>query len=389
MIIAYFDCFSGVSGDMILGALVDAGLGIEALREELAKLKVAGFRLETEKVEKHGIVGTKVNVVTGHEHVHRYLADIVKIIEGADISDAAKTKGKAVFARLADAEAKVHGTTPDRIHFHEVGALDAIVDVLGSILGLELLGVEEVYASALRMGTGFTSSAHGRLPVPVPAVVELTRGIPTERTQIRAELITPTGAAILTALSTSIGNVPFFRTERVGYGAGTRDLEEIPNLLRVHIGAMSGQVEEDRSVVIETNIDDMTPEVYGYVLDALLHRGAKDVYLTPVVMKKGRPGILLTVLADEARVEEVVRTIFRETSTFGVRMHDVRRVKMRRQAGSVETRFGTIRTKIGEFEGTIRITPEFDDCARIAQERNVSILEVYRAVQDVAGTLER
>lgn len=384
MTIAYFDCFSGVSGDMILGALVDAGLEIEDLRTELARLNVPGFRLEVDRVERHGIVGTKVDVVTEEEHVHRYLADVVRIIEASDISDGAKAKGRAIFERLAEAEAKVHGTTPDRIHFHEVGALDAIVDVLGSVLGLELLGVETVYASVLRMGTGFVRSAHGRLPVPVPAVVELTQGIPSERTRIGSELVTPTGAAIVTTLAKCFGDVPPFRTDRVGYGAGTREFAEIPNLLRVQVGTMSGEMAEDRSLVIETNIDDMTPEVYGYVLNALLNRGAKDVYLTPVVMKKGRPGILLTALTDEARADEVVRTIFRETSTFGVRMYEVRRMKMRRSEGSVETKFGPVRTKIGEFEETVRVTPEFDDCARIAREKGVPILEVYRAVQDAA-----
>ena len=381
MKIAYFDCFSGISGDMILGALIDAGLDFSALKDALAKLRVPGFELERKKVERHHIVGTKLEVITGHEHAHRGLTDIIAILDGSDISVSAKTKAKSIFTRLAEAEAKVHGTTPDEIHFHEVGAIDAIVDIVGAVIGIELLGVEQVFASTLRLGTGVTQAAHGVIPIPAPATVELIKNVPVARTDIPAELVTPTGAAIITTLASGFGSAPVFQPEAVGYGAGGRDLSEVPNLLRVCIGERRASFEEDHSIIIETNIDDMTPEIYGYIVDKLLEVGAKDAYLTPVIMKKARPGIVLTVLTDHLSLDRTVRTIFEETTTLGVRIYNVDRKKVARSAGDVQTRYGTVRTKIAEFEGKRRETPEYDDCVTLAREHGVPLLDVYRAAE--------
>ena len=379
MRIVYFDCFSGISGDMILGALVDAGLELDRLSDELAKLNLSGFRIETQRTKRHNLTGTKLNVILGEEEGHRHLRDILEIIDRSEISPTSKKNSQAIFSRLARAEAKIHNIPLEEVHFHEVGALDAIVDVVGSVVGLELMGVEKIYASKLRFGTGFTRCAHGLLPVPVPAVVELCRDVPAERTDIPAELVTPTGAAILTTLSEGFGVAPVFASGQVGYGAGGRDLAQLPNFLRVHIGETEEAFEQDHAVLIETNIDDMTPEIYGYLIERLLSEGAKDAYLTSVMMKKGRPGVLLTALTDEACLKRVVQVLFEETTTLGVRISRVQRMKVSRRAGVSATKFGSVRIKIYEAERRKRAAPEFDDCVRIAKEKNVPILEIYEA----------
>ncbi|MBI4531789.1 MAG: nickel pincer cofactor biosynthesis protein LarC [Candidatus Latescibacteria bacterium] len=392
MRIAYFDCFSGISGDMTLGAIVDAGLPYERLRDELEQISLRGeFELVCRRVKRHGIAGTKVDVVLqdGGGHHHRHLDDILTIIERSGLSSTAKEKTGRIFHRLAEAEAHVHHTTPDEVHFHEVGAVDAIVDVVGAVVGLELLGVTHVYSSILRLGTGFVDCAHGRLPVPVPGVVELCRGIPVEQGDVQAELVTPTGAAIITTLARGFGRPPLFRLEDVGYGAGSRDLPQIPNLLRIEVGELIDEVEEDTSVVIETNIDDMTPEVYGYIVERLFAEGAKDVYLTQVMMKKGRPGVLISVLADPGSTHRLSEILLNETTTLGVRIQEVQRIKMRREAKVVKTPLGDVRVKVGEMHGRRRVTPEFEDCARVAKECGVPILDVYRIVERAIDAQEK
>jgi uncharacterized protein (TIGR00299 family) protein len=385
MKVAYFDCFAGISGDMALGALVDAGLSLDVLKAELDKLKVHEFTISQRRVEKHGIAATKVDVDAQEGHIHRHLIDVLYIINSSNISDTAKESARKVFRKLAEAEAKVHGTTIDKVHFHEVGAVDAIVDVVGVIVGLELLGVEAVYASKFRFGTGRTRGAHGAMPVPVPAVVEMTKGHPAERTDIPFELVTPTGAALLTALASGIGKQIQLKTEVTGYGAGTRDVEQVPNLLRVEIGELVTDSQTDSPILLETNIDDMTPEIYGYVIDRLLEAGARDAYLTPVIMKKGRPGIQLTVLADPHKENELTNLIFSETTTLGIRRIPVQRHMLPRRADMVETPFGPVRVKIAHVNGKDRITPEYDDCARIAREKGVPILDIYKAVESRPG----
>ena len=380
MKVAYFDCFAGISGDMTLGALVDAGLSFAALKSELDKLGVREFTLSQRRVEKHGIAGTKIDVNAREGHVHRHLKDVLEIINNSAISASAKEKAARVFQKLAEAEAKIHGTTIEAVHFHEVGAVDAIVDVVGAIIGLELLEIEAIYASKFRFGSGHTRGAHGAMPVPVPAVVEMTKGFPAERTHIPYELVTPTGAALLTALASNIGETVQLRTESTGYGAGTRDVEQVPNLLRVEIGELVTDTQTDTPVLLETNIDDMTPEIYGYLIDRLLEAGARDAFLTPVIMKKGRPGIQLTVLADPNKETELTELIFSETTTLGIRRLPVQRHILERRTDTVQTPYGPIRVKIADIGGKQRITPEYDDCARIAREQQVPILDVYKSV---------
>ena len=380
MKVAYFDCFAGISGDMTLGALVDAGLSFAALKSELDKLSVREFTLSQRRVEKHGIAGTKIDVNAREGHVHRHLKDVLKIINSSSISASAKEKAASVFQKLAEAEAKIHGTTIEAVHFHEVGAVDAIVDVVGAIVGLELLNIEAIYASKFRFGSGHTRGAHGAMPIPVPAVVEMTKGFPAERTDIPYELVTPTGAALLTALASNIGETIQLRTESTGYGAGTRDVEQVPNLLRIEIGELVADPQTDSPVLLETNIDDMTPEIYGYLIDRLLEAGARDAFLTPVIMKKGRPGIQLTVLADPNKETELTQLIFSETTTLGIRRLPVQRHTLERRTDTVQTPYGPIRVKIADIGGKQRITPEYDDCARIAREKQVPILDVYKAV---------
>ena len=371
---------------MILGALVDAGLGIEVLQGELDKLRLDGVRLQASRVHRHGIAATKIDVVAKEGHAHRGLKDVLRILDGADISSRARQQAGDIFRRLAEAEADVHGISVDRVRFHEVGAADAIADIAGAVIGLERLGVEQVYASPLRFGHGTTRSCHGALPVPVPAVVALCRGVPVQRTDIPFELVTPTGAAILTTIAEQIGVSPPFRTRRIGYGAGSRDLDQLPNLLRLEIGDSGSFPQTDTVTLIETNIDDMTPEIYGYVIERLLADGARDAYLTPVIMKKGRPGVMLSVLADPARAQSVTDRIFRETTTLGVRIRRIDRQTVSRRSEVVETSFGPVTVKVADYGGRTRIAPEYEDCARIAKERDVPLLDVYRAATDAAGS---
>ena len=389
MKLAYFDCRAGVSGDMILGALVDAGLRIEVLQTELDKLGLEGIRLRAAKVQRHGIAATKVDVAAGEGHGHRRLKDVLRIIDAADVSSGARRQAGAIFRRLAEAEAEVHGISVERVHFHEVGAADAIADIAGAVIGLEHLGVERVYASPLRFGRGTTRSAHGVLPVPVPAVVALCRNVPAERTDVPFELVTPTGAAVLTTLAQQIGaGPPMFRTRRIGYGAGSRDMDRLPNLLRLEIGDAESSLQTDALDLIETNIDDMTPEIYGYLIDRLLAEGARDAYLTPVIMKKGRPGVVLSVLADPERTQAATDLILRETTTLGVRIRRVERQTVARRTAVVETAFGPVTVKVASYGGSARSAPEFEDCARIAKQQGVPILDVYRAASgaDVDGS---
>ncbi|MFA6472140.1 MAG: nickel pincer cofactor biosynthesis protein LarC [Candidatus Latescibacterota bacterium] len=386
MKIAYFDCISGIAGDMTLGALLHAGMPVEYLRTELEKLHVHGFEIVEKTVVHSGITAIHVDVVTEHQHEHRHLAHIIHIIESSALSDRVKNQAVRIFTRLAEAEAKVHGTTPEEVHFHEVGALDAIVDVVGSCIGLEYFKVDAVVSTPLRLGTGTVKCAHGFMPVPVPAVVELTRGVPTTRTMIDGELTTPTGAAILTTLTSSYGPLEEFIAEHVGYGAGTKIREEAPNVLRISIGRVNGTYEIDHSLLLETNIDNMNPEIFGYLSDLLLEAGARDVYMTPVYMKKGRPGTLLSVITDECRADDMFEILFRETTTLGVRIERVTRRKVKRESRTVSTPFGPVQVKVAYGNGFERFAPEFEDCARIAREKKIPLLSVYEIVRK--GTLD-
>ncbi len=376
----------GVSGDMLLGALVACGVPLDTLTGDLKKLNVEGFELSEETVNRHGINAVHVDVVTRHEHEHRHLSHIKDIIESSTLSVRIKSRAIDIFTRLAEAEAAVHGTTPEKVHFHEVGALDAIVDVVGACIGFEHLGVDEIVSTPLHLGTGTVTCAHGVMPVPVPAVVELTKNVPVVRTSYDGEMTTPTGASIVTTLASSYERLYGFVQETSGYGAGKKIREEAPNVVRITVGTIKLPDEEDLSVIIETNIDDMNPEFYGYVSEQLFAAGAKDVYMIPIFMKKGRPGTLLSVLTDEASKNAVIDVLLSETTTIGVRISEVRRRKLKREARTVETEFGTVRVKIVSVNGIDRITPEYEDCAAIAKERGIPLLSVYERVNKTSFT---
>ncbi len=383
---AYLDCIFGVSGDMILGALVSCGVPLKVLVEELKKLNINGFELREKKVFHGSIAATHIDVVTKIQNNQRHLSHIKKMIESSELSERVKDKAIRIFTKLAEAEAKVHDTTPEKIHFHEVGALDAIVDVVGACFGFEYLGVNTIVSTPLHLGTGMVKCAHGLMPVPVPAVVELSRNVPVVRTTLQGEITTPTGAAIVTTLASSFGYLDNFTTEVTGYGAGTKVKKEIPNVLRITVGNTSQRFDEDQSMLIETNIDDMNPEIFGYISDSLFEEGAKDVFMTPIIMKKGRPGTMLSVLTDEIYMNKIIEVLFSETTTIGIRFTRVMRKKLQREEKIVNTEYGEIRVKVAYINGNIRIAPEFDDCSRIAKEKGIPLQKVYDIVKK--GSLE-
>jgi len=374
---AYFDCIFGVSGDMILGALVSCGVPVEKLVEKLKKLNINGFELREEKVMHSGINAIHIDVITEEQHNHRHLSQIKKIIEKSELSERVKNQAIKIFTKLAEAEAKVHGTTPEGIHFHEVGALDAIIDVVGACIGFEYLGIDTIVSTPLHLGTGTVECAHGLMPVPVPAVVELTKNVPVVRTDIEGELTTPTGAAIVTTLASSYRFLNDFTADLVGYGAGSRIRENLPNVLRITVGTTSQKFEEDRCVLVETNIDDMNPEIFGYISNRFFEASAKDVYMSPISMKKGRPGTLLSILTDDLNMNATLDILFSETTTIGVRITRVVRKKIKREEKTVSTEHGKIRVKVAYINGSERIAPEFEDCVRIAKEKKIPLLSVY------------
>ncbi len=375
---------------MILGAILDAGLELEKLQEGLRALPIGGYTISASKVKKRGIAGTFVEVKVEEPQEERRLSDIERMILDSSLPERVKTWSLKVFRRLAEAEAKVHNVPVEEVHFHEVGAVDAIVDVVGSILGLELLGVEEVYVSPLRLGYGMVKSAHGLLPVPAPATMELIKGVPVYGWDVEAELLTPTGAAILTTLACSFGSPPPFKLEKVGYGAGFWDLP-FPNLLRLCIGERETfGYEEDYTTVLEANIDDMNPQWFDNLMERLLEAGALDVYLAPIQMKKGRPGVKLGVIVQGEKIEPVLDVIFSESTTIGVRAYQVRRWKLEREETPVLTPFGEVRVKVARRGGQIlNIAPEYEDCRRLAKEKGVALKEVYQAAMEEARKLVR
>jgi len=385
MKIAYFDCFSGISGNMVLGALLDAGLELDALKKALAELKISGYEIETQKIQKRDISATLTDVKTEKDSVKRHLGDILDIIHGSALPEDIKDKAAAIFTRLAEAEAKVHGVNIEEIHFHEVGGLDAIVDIVGSVIGLKLMGIEDVYSSPLHLGRGFVKCAHGLLPVPSPATMELVKGVPTYGRDIEAELTTPTGAAIITTLAKGFVRTPLMEVGAIGYGAGHRDLP-IPNLLRVSIGEAvesTGQdYEEDVVTLIEANIDDMNPELYEHVMGRLYDKGALDVFLTPIQMKKSRPAVKLSAIVREADLRGVLDVFFEETTTLGVRFSEARRKKLSRMSIDVETEYGIVGVKVGKLGDVVKnVSPEYEDCQRVALQLGVPLMDVYEAAK--------
>ncbi|NNC90209.1 MAG: nickel pincer cofactor biosynthesis protein LarC [Akkermansiaceae bacterium] len=384
---AYFDCIAGASGDMILGALVDAGLPAGDLEAELAKLHLKDFHLHVGPVMKNCFSATKVDVHVHDDAPERHLADLRKVVEDSDLSEAVKTRAVRIFTRICEAEAAIHNSSVDEVHLHEVGGVDAIVDVCGALAGLEALGIGRVVASPLPVGRGFITGAHGNIPLPAPAALALMKGCPIVGSPIDAELVTPTGAAVLSEVANAFGPVPAMTLESIGYGAGTRDLG-IPNVLRVMLGqgSAAGGLITETLTLLETNLDDESPELTGHVSERLLEAGALDVTVLPAHMKKNRPGVVLQILARSQHAPELEEIVFRESSTLGVRRSEVQRDSLPRRIETVETRFGKIRVKVATLpDGKSKVFPEFEDCRHAARQADVAVREVYKEAEHMAA----
>jgi uncharacterized protein (TIGR00299 family) protein len=385
----YFDCFAGASGDMILGAMVAASVEPRALTEQLSLLGVQGFEIDFATVDRSGISATHARVHTAHEHTHRHLSDILKIIYGSRLNETVKDRAAKIFSRLADAEAKVHNEPVEHVHFHEVGALDAIVDVVGAAICFELLGIERFVCSPLHVGSGTVEMGHGRFPVPPPAVAELLKGAPVYSTDIVGELVTPTGAAIITTVCSEFGPLPKLRLESTGYGAGTREYKGFPNVLRVLIGDDDAQnVASETLWMIETNVDDMSPQIFGHVMERTLQLGALDCYFTPVQMKKNRPGVLLSILCRDTDREKLSQMLFAETTTLGLRSYSVERRALQRESVRVETPYGPIDVKVAKLSGRIvNQMPEYEQCREAARVASVPLRTVEEAARTAIAKL--
>ena len=382
----YFDCFAGASGDMILGALVAAGVEPETFKQQLSLLGVGGYTIDFETVDRSGISATYARVTTGHEHAHRHLSDILKIIYDSQLSNAVKDRAGNIFSRLAEAEAKVHNTSIEQVHFHEVGALDAIIDVVGAAICFELLRVERFASSALHVGSGTVDMDHGHFPVPPPAVVELLKGVPFYSTDIAGELLTPTGAAIITTVCNEYGSIPKMILQQTGYGAGTRQYEKFPNALRVLIGeddtAESAATVAERLWMIETNMDDISPQILGHVMERAFELGALDCYFTSVQMKKNRPGVLLSILSRAEQRPALTDLLFSETTTLGIRAYEIERRALERKIVAVETQYGPIDVKVAQLNGhVVKAMPEYEQCREAARRANVPLRLVEEAAQ--------
>jgi uncharacterized protein (TIGR00299 family) protein len=380
----YIDCFSGISGDMTLGARIDLGVPVEWLQTQLRALPLAGFELQCEPVQRRGLHAINVAVSTTEDHPHRTFTTIRGLIDHSPLAPAVKARSLGMFERLARAEAGIHGQTVDDVHFHEVGGVDAIVDIVGSALGMDYLKIDAVVSAAVPLGSGTLTCRHGTLPVPAPATVELLKGVPVYGGDAEHEVVTPTGATIVAEYAERFGPVPPMEIDRVGYGAGKRKGGALPNLLRLFLGksqADSGQGEAEEILLIETNIDDMNPEFYGYLMERLLEDGALDVSWTPIQMKKNRPGIRVEVIAPLGLKEPLTRRLLKETTSIGVRYTHAMRRTLTRKAVWVETPWGALAAKqVLESTGEARIVPEYEACRETARAHNVSLREVYQTV---------
>jgi pyridinium-3,5-bisthiocarboxylic acid mononucleotide nickel chelatase len=377
--VVYFDCPSGASGDMVLGALVDVGIEVGVLRAELEKLRVGGWTLTARPVRRGAFRATKVDVEIAQDvpREHRRLRDIASILGASGLAPSIVSTAARIFTRLAEAEARVHDSAVDDVHFHEVGAVDAIVDVTGAVIALDLLRAEAVHVSALPVGGGFVDGVHGRMPIPAPGTAELLRGFPVIDTGVRAELVTPTGAAILTTLASAAGRMPAMTVERIGYGAGGRDLAETPNVLRCFVGETPFTGGDETVAQVETTIDDMSPQLYEPLMERLFTAGALDVFLTPVIMKRSRPGTVLTALCPPERVADLSRVLFEESPTIGVRWSEVRRARLAREIVTLPTAYGALPFKVSRLDGrVVTVTPEFAEVARVAREKSLPVREV-------------
>lgn len=393
MKIAYFDCFSGASGDMILGSLVGAGLDYHSLVEEFKKIPLPPHELSFKTVHRGGLAGTKFDPLSlpqtnGNNRAYTF-KDLLDMLHSSTLKCDTKERCLRVLTRLGEAEARIHHTSLDGVEFHELGALDTILDIAGAVIALEVLGIEKAYSSPLPTGSGFIEGEHGRLPLPAPATLELLKGRKIITTRIAQELTTPTGAAILTTLTEEAEVCPDMHLEKVGYGAGSRENPDYPNLLRVFIGELAEKAEEEEVWMIETNLDDMSGQMCGYVTEKLFKAGALEVYTTPIQMKKNRPGILLSTLVTEAVRPSVEMVFFQETTTFGIRAYKVARKKLQRMPAEVSTPYGKVKVKVGWLDGQVRrVAPEYEDCRRIAEEKGIPLRLVYQAAMEAGGSGE-
>ena len=386
----YFDCFAGASGDMVLGAMVAAGVDPQQLKKQIGLLGIDGYAIDFQTVDRSGISATYARVQVPHEHKHRHLSDILKIIYESRLSDSIKDRAAKIFSRLAEAEARVHNQPIERVHFHEVGALDAIIDVVGAAICLDLLGVERFVSSPLHVGSGTVDMDHGRFPVPPPAVAELLKGVPFYATDVVGELVTPTGAAIITTVCEEFGPIPQLKLEQTGYGAGTREYKKFPNVLRVLIGEdrMSTSMDE-RLWMLETNMDDISPQILGHVMDRAFELGALDCYFTSVQMKKNRPGVMLSILCRNEQRSAFSEMLFAETTTLGVRSYQVERRALDRTIVRVETQYGPIDVKVAQLNGhVLKEMPEYEQCRQSALAAGVPLREVEEAARAAFAALQ-
>jgi uncharacterized protein (TIGR00299 family) protein len=380
MKIAYLDCYTGISGDMTLGAFIDAGLDKDLLLSLPKQLNLPQVKVEIKKITKEGLSATKVDVVIPQEHEHRHLKEIEKIIDQSDLPSAAQELSKKIFNRLAEAEASVHGVAKEEIHFHEVGSLDAIVDICGAALAFTEMKIEKVYSGTIYVGGGQIKMAHGLYPVPAPATTYLLKDMDIRFGPLKKELVTPTGAAILSVLKEK-ETLPPYRINSIGYGAGTANLQGIPNVLRLIIGEVEQNYQTDRVIAMECNIDDMNPQVFPYLIEKIIDEGALEAYVTPLVMKKGRPGYLFTALAHEESVSKIVKIIFEETTTIGIRRFELDRYKLPRKLLQMDSKYGKVDVKeIIKEDGTKHIYPEYETCKKIAKEQKLPLIEVQKSL---------
>ncbi|MBN1108029.1 MAG: nickel pincer cofactor biosynthesis protein LarC [Bacteroidales bacterium] len=382
MKILYYDCFSGISGDMNLGAMTDLGVSISYLENELGKLKLDGWKLKAEKDQRHGIHGTKVSVIlTSHEHHHRHLGDIEEIINKSELDEKTKELSLRIFRKVAEAESLVHRIPVELVHFHEVGAVDSIVDIVGAAICFNALEVDEVHVSRVELGSGFVKCAHGTLPVPAPATAEIIKGLPVRTGGVDFEATTPTGAAIVATLGNRFGPLTGIKIHKTGYGVGHREHPDVPNLLRVFLGEPEKTETGHDALLIECNIDDMIPEFFDNITERLKGAGVSDVYITNIIMKKGRPGNLLSVICETGKEEAVKEIIFSESTSVGLRTIPFRKDTLERKFDTVETVYGPVTVKRSYFKGRqVSAKPEYDECKRIAGENNLPVKEVYNKI---------
>lgn len=382
MNIAFFDLINGVSGDMIIGALLDLGVLFSEFKKEIDKLNLKGFELEAIKKDKNGISGTKFQIKIFEKEEERKGVDLIKIVEKSDLKVNIKEKSIKILERLIEAEAKIHNINKKSVHLHELGGIDTIIDIVGSLILLDILNIEKVYSSPVPIGSGYIKISHGIFPVPAPATLELLKGVPVYSNGVIGEITTPTGAAIITTIAESFGEIPFMEIENIGYGVGDKDFE-IPNVLRVIYGKPKLDYLKDYNILIETNIDDMSPQIFGFIMEKAFSLGALDIFFTPIYMKKNRPAYKISILCEEKIKSNIIDFIFRETSSIGVRINKVEKIFLKREIKEIDTEFGKIRVKISYFRDSKKITPEYEDIKRVAEEKNLPINKVYSTVEKI------